>query len=274
MQTGSWIWRFTSAKSCRIMKKRKPLMAGNWKMNLSLKEAEDLLVRIKEARLDLDRVDVLVAPPFTTLQIARDILAGTGILIAAQNMHWEQRGAFTGEISTLMLREAGCSHVILGHSERRTHFFETNEVVSRKAEAALDARLTPIICIGETLQEREEGSTFDIIRTQLDESLRGLLRNEGLPEGVILAYEPVWAIGTGRTATPEQAQEAHLFIRRWLDEAFGSDIGKATRILYGGSVRPDNIKDLMAQPDIDGTLIGGASLKADSFLSIIRFYKD
>jgi len=256
------------------MKKRKPLMAGNWKMNLSLKEAEDLLARIKEARLDLDRVDVLVAPPFTTLQIARDILAGTGILIAAQNMHWEQRGAFTGEISPLMLREAGCSHVILGHSERRTHFFETNEVVSRKAEAALDARLTPIICIGETLQEREEGSTFDIIRTQLDESLRGLLRNEGLPEGVILAYEPVWAIGTGRTATPEQAQEAHLFIRRWLDEAFGSDIGKATRILYGGSVRPDNIKDLMAQPDIDGTLIGGASLKADSFLSIIRFYKD
>jgi triosephosphate isomerase len=255
------------------MKNRKPFMAGNWKMNLSLKEAEDLLARIKEAQIDLDRVDVLVAPPFTTLQLARTILAGTSILIAAQNMHWERDGAFTGEISPLMLREVGCSHVILGHSERRTYFFEANEIVNRKAEAAINAGLTPIICIGETLQEREEGRTFDVIKTQLDESLKNRCRSRSFPEDILLAYEPVWAIGTGRTATPEQAQEVHLFIRRWLDEAFGPDTSKATRILYGGSVKPDNSKELMAQPDIDGTLIGGASLKADSFLSIIRFYE-
>ena len=253
------------------MNDRKPLMAGNWKMNLSLNEAEDLLARIKEARVDLDRVDVLVAPPFTTLQLARDILAGTDILIAAQNMHWEQNGAFTGEISPFMLKEAGCSHVILGHSERRMHFFETNEIVDRKTEAAINAGLTPIICIGETLQEREEARTFDVLKTQLDESLKSRRRMRSFPEGILLAYEPVWAIGTGKTASPEQAQEVHLFIRRWLDEAFGSDTSKATRILYGGSVKPDNSKELMAQPDIDGTLIGGASLKADSFLSIIRF---
>jgi triosephosphate isomerase len=257
-----------------IMRNRKPLMAGNWKMNLSLNEAEDLLAKIREAHVDLDRVDVLVAPPFTTLHLAYKILGGTSILIAGQNMYWEQTGAFTGEISSLMLKETGCSHVILGHSERRTIFFETSEMVNRKVEGALKARLTPIICIGEILQDREEGKTFEVIRRQLDESLRTRCRSGSLPKGVILAYEPVWAIGTGRTASPEQAQEVHLFIRRWLGEAFGSETGETTRILYGGSVRPDNSQELMAQPDIDGTLIGGASLKADSFLSIIRFYED
>jgi triosephosphate isomerase (TIM) len=256
------------------MKTRKPLMAGNWKMNLSLNEAEDLLAAIQETEADLDTVDVLVAPPFTTLQLAYTMLAGTGILLAAQNMHWEQRGAFTGEVSPLMLREAGCSHVILGHSERRAHFFETSEVINRKAEAAIKVGLIPILCIGETLQQREERRTFEVIRTQLDESLKTRCQAGSLPEALILAYEPVWAIGTGKTATPEQAQEVHLFIRRWLDEAFDPDVSKATRILYGGSVQPDNSKELMAQPDIDGTLIGGASLKADSFLSIIRFYMD
>jgi len=256
------------------MKNRKPFMAGNWKMNLSFREAEVLLARIKDAQVDLDRVDVLVAPPFTTLKLAHDILAGTNISIAAQNMHWEQDGAFTGEVSPLMLREAGCSHVILGHSERRTYFFESNETVDRKTEAAINAGLTPIICIGETLQEREEGRAFDVIRTQLDESLRSRCQGRAFPEGMLLAYEPVWAIGTGRTATPGQAQEVHCFIRGWIDEALGLDTSQATRILYGGSVKPDNASELMAQPDIDGTLIGGASLKADSFLSIIRFYED
>lgn len=249
-------------------------MAGNWKMNLSLDEAKDLLDGIKEAQADLDTVDVLVAPPFTTLHLAHTMLGGTGILIGAQNMHWEQGGAFTGEVSPLMVREAGCSHVILGHSERRAHFFETSEVVNRKTETAIDVGLTPILCIGETLQEREEGRAFDVIRTQLDESLRTRCEAGSLPEDLILAYEPVWAIGTGRTATPEQAQEVHLFIRRWLDGAFGANAAKTTRVLYGGSVKPENSKELMAQPDIDGTLIGGASLKADSFLSIIRFYMD
>jgi len=249
-------------------------MAGNWKMNLSLDEATDLLADIKEAQADLDTVAVLVAPPFTTIQLAHTMLAGTGILIAAQNMHWEQKGAFTGEVSPLMLREAGCSHVILGHSERRAHFFESSEVINRKAEAAIKVGLIPILCIGETIQEREEGRAFDVIRTQLDESLRTRCQAGSLPEDLILAYEPVWAIGTGKTAAPEQAQEMHLFIRRWLDKAFGPDTSKTTRILYGGSVKPDNSKELMAQPDIDGALIGGASLKADSFLSIIRFYMD
>ena len=254
------------------MRNRKPLMAANWKMNLSLDETGDLLERVKGAEIDFNRVDVLVAPPFTTLQLANRLLAGTDILLAGQNMHWEAKGAFTGEISPLMLKEAGCSHVILGHSERRTLFFETNEIINRKVDAAIEAGLIPILCIGETLKEREEKKTFDIIRSQLNESLNISCQRRDLPESVVLAYEPVWSIGTGKTATPEQAQEVHLFVRRWLGENFDHDSGQAIRILYGGSVRPDNIKELMTQPDIDGALIGGASLRADSFLSIIRFY--
>jgi triosephosphate isomerase len=256
------------------MEDRKPFMAANWKMNLSLAEAEDLLTSIKQAHLDFNMVDVLVAPPFTILQLAREVLAGTNILIAGQNMHWEKNGAFTGEISPLMLREAGCSHVLLGHSERRTCFFETSEMVNRKVDAAIDAGLIPIICIGETLEEREGKKTFEVIRTQLEESLKTRRQLGNLPESVILAYEPVWAIGTGKTASPAQAQEVHLFIRRCLSEAFGPGTGEAVRILYGGSVKPDNSRELMIQPDIDGTLIGGASLKPDPFLSIVRFYED
>jgi len=258
----------------RAMKNRKPLMAGNWKMNLSLDEARDLLAGIKGATIDFDRVDVLVAPPFTALQLAKELLYGKDIFIAGQNMHWEARGAFTGEISALMLKEAGCTHVILGHSERRTLFFETSEAVDQKVEASIEAGLTPIVCIGETLEEREKEKTFDIIGAQLRESLNSRCQQGKLPEGLILAYEPVWAIGTGKTATPELAQEAHLFIRRWLKDNFGYDTGEAIRILYGGSVMLGNIKELMSQPDIDGGLIGGASLRADSFLSIIGFYED
>jgi len=255
------------------MKNRKPLMAANWKMNLSLDEARDLLERVKRAEIDFDKVDVIVAPPFTTLQLANKLLAGTDILIAGQNMHWEAKGAFTGEISPMMLKEAGCSHVILGHSERRTLFSETSETVNQKVDSAIEAGLIPIVCIGETLKEREEEKAFDIIRSQLNESLKISCQQGNLPESVILAYEPVWAIGTGKTATSEQAQEVHLFVRRWLGENLDHDSGEAIRVLYGGSVKPDNIKELMLQPDIDGALIGGASLKADSFLSIIRFYE-
>jgi len=255
------------------VKNRKPLMAANWKMNLSLDETGDLLERVRGAEVDFTKVDVLVAPAFTTLQLANRLLAGTDILLAGQNMHWEGKGAFTGEISPLMLKEAGCSHVILGHSERRTLFFETNEIINRKVNAAIEAGLIPILCIGETLKERDGKKTFDVIRSQLNESLKTSCQRRDLPESVVLAYEPVWSIGTGKTATPEQAQEVHLFVRRWLGENFDHDSGQAIRILYGGSVRPDNIKELMLQPDIDGALIGGASLRADSFLSIIRFYK-
>ena len=255
------------------MKNRKPLMAANWKMNLSLDEARDLLERVKRAEIDFNKVDVLVAPPFTTLQLANKLLAGADILIAGQNMHWEAKGAFTGEISPMMLKEAGCSHIILGHSERRTLFSETSETVNQKVDSAIEAGLIPIVCIGETLKEREEEKTFDIIRSQLNESLKISCQRGNLPESMILAYEPVWAIGTGKTATSEQAQEVHLFIRRWLGENLDHDSGEAIRVIYGGSVKPDNIRELMLQPDIDGALIGGASLKADSFLSIIRFYE-
>ena len=255
------------------MKNRKPLMAANWKMNLSLDEARDLLNEIRSAKIDFNKVDVLVAPPFTTLQLAHALLTETNILIAGQNMHWESKGAFTGEISPMMLKEVGCSHVILGHSERRALFFETSEIINRKVDSAIEAGLIPIVCIGETLKEREEKKTFDIIKAQLNESLKFFSQKESLPVELILAYEPVWAIGTGKTATSEVAQEVHLFVRRWLRENFDNDTGKAIRILYGGSVRPDNIKELMLMPDIDGALIGGASLNADSFLSIIRFYE-
>ncbi len=255
------------------MKKRKFLMAANWKMNLSLGEARDFFARIKGAKIDFNKVDVLVAPPFTTLQLANELLAGTDILIAGQNMHWERGGAFTGEISALMLKEAGCSHIILGHSERRILFFETNEMINSKVDSAIEAGLIPIVCIGETLKEREGKKTFDIIETQLNKSLKIICQQRGVPKSLILAYEPVWAIGTGKTATPEQAQEVHLFIRKWLRKNFDHDKGESIRILYGGSVKPDNIKELMSQPDIDGALIGGASLKVDSFLPIIRFYE-
>ena len=248
-------------------------MAANWKMNLSLDEARDLLNGIKSATIDFNSVDVLVAPPFTTMQLAQTILKETDIRIAGQNMHWESKGAFTGEISPLMLKEAGCGHVILGHSERRTLFFETSETVNQKVDAAIEAGLIPIVCIGETLKQREDKKTFDIITTQLNESLKTSCKKRNIPQSVIIAYEPVWAIGTGKTATPEMAQEVHLFIRRWLIENFGHTTGETIRILYGGSVKPDNINKLISQPDIDGALIGGASLKVDSFLSIIQFYK-
>ena len=253
------------------MKERKPLMAANWKMNLSLGEAGELINAIKQAHIGFGTVDVLVAPPFTTLPLACDLLAGTSVFVAGQNMHWEKKGAFTGEISPLMLKEIGCSHVILGHSERRALFFETSGLINKKALTAREAGLVPIICIGETLKEREEKRTFAIIETQLRESLESFIKNRNHGENLILAYEPVWAIGTGKTATPAQAQEVHSYIRDWLVKNLDPDMGDDVRILYGGSVKPDNITELMAQPDIDGALIGGASLKADSFLSIVRY---
>jgi len=255
------------------MKDRKPLMAANWKMNLSLGEARELISAIKQAPIDFGTVDVLIAPPFTTLPLACDLLAGTSVFVAGQNMHWEQQGAFTGEVSPLMLKEIGCSHVILGHSERRTLFFETSELINKKALTARQVGLVPILCIGETLEEREAEKTFKIVETQLNDSLASFTRKTSPDQDFVLAYEPVWAIGTGKTATPVQAQEVHKYIRDWLAKNLDPDVGDAVRILYGGSVKPDNISELMAQPDIDGALIGGASLKADSFLSIVRYHE-
>jgi triosephosphate isomerase len=253
------------------MTDRIPLIAGNWKMNLTLMEAASLVKSIRDGIQGLGGVEVLVAPPFTALSTVKGIIGDAKILLAAQNMHWEQSGAYTGEISPLMLLEAGCTHVILGHSERRMHFQETDEMIDLKANAAVQAGLTPVICIGEALQEREADQTFEVLKKQLDGSLKGCIDRKTLPFSTILAYEPVWAIGTGRTATPDQAQEVHHFVREWIAESFSRETADLIRILYGGSVKPDNAKDLMSRPDIDGALVGGASLKADSFIPIIRF---
>ena len=253
------------------MTDRIPLMAGNWKMNLTLLEAASLVKSIREGIQDLDGVEVLVAPPFTALATVKGIIGDAEIRLAAQNMHWEQSGAYTGEISPLMLLEAGCSHVILGHSERRVHFQETDAMIDMKASAAVQLGLTPIICIGETLQEREADQTFEVVKKQLEGSLATFRADKALPSSIILAYEPVWAIGTGRTATPDQAQEVHHFVREWIAESFNRETAHLVRILYGGSVKPENVKDLMSMKDIDGALVGGASLKAESFIPLIKF---
>ena len=254
-----------------IMSDRKPLIAGNWKMNLKLDESSSLIKNIAENIGDLEEVEVLVAPPFTSLSVVKRAIGNTGIFLAAQNMHWKPHGAYTGEISAQMLVEGGCTHIILGHSERRIHFLETSQVIDLKVKAAVSAGLISIICVGETLEEREENRTFEVIKNQLNGSLKTFIDGVTMPYSTILAYEPVWAIGTGRTATPDQAQEVHHFIREWITEHFNADTANLIRILYGGSVKPDNIKILMSMPDIDGALVGGASLKADSFIPIIRF---
>ncbi len=250
---------------------RKPMMAGNWKMNLNEAEARELVRKLAEGVQGYDGADVLVAPPFTLLGAVRGEASGTGIFLSGQNMHWELKGAFTGEVSGRMLQEAGCTHVILGHSERRSLFGETNEVVDLKAKTAAMLGLVPIVCVGESLAEREEGKTTEVIHRQLGGSLRNFVADEKLPVSTILAYEPVWAIGTGKTATPGQAQEVHSFIRSWLADTFNTGTAEQIRILYGGSVKPGNAAELMAEPDIDGALVGGASLTADSFLGIVRF---
>lgn len=253
------------------MFERRPLIAGNWKMNLSIKDAIALIEGIIAGTNDLDGVDVLVAPPFTSLVAIRQAIGNSKIFLAAQNMYFEMSGAYTGEVSGRMLQEAGCTHIILGHSERRALFNETSQAINLKVKAAAVLGLIPIICIGETLEEREAGKTFDVIRQQLDESLRNFKADQLMLPSTILAYEPVWAIGTGKTATQDQAQEVHAFIRKWIEESFNAGTAKQVRILYGGSAKPENIKELMAQQDIDGALVGGASLKTDSFVPMIRF---
>lgn len=253
------------------MTDRIPLIAGNWKMNLNIDQSVALVKAIGEGIKDISGIDVLVAPPFTNLYAVKKAIGDAGVLLAGQNMYWEDAGAFTGEVSPQMLVDDGCSHVILGHSERRSLFKETDEMINSKVSAAFQAGLTPIVCIGETLAERENGWTFDVIRNQLKGSLRFLVEEGRMPASTVLAYEPVWAIGTGKTATPDQAQEVHLFIREWVKETFDRETSDQVRILYGGSVKPDNATALMSCPDIDGALVGGASLKAESFMGIIKF---
>jgi triosephosphate isomerase len=246
------------------------LIVGNWKMYMTTAEAVALVKNLQSLLPGSDRVEVVVCPPFTALATVARALEGSRILLGAQNMHWEKEGAYTGEVSPVMLTDLGCRYVILGHSERRQYFGETDLHVRRKIRAALEQHITPILCIGETLGEREGGRTLQIVEGQLREGLSGIPALGG--HEIALAYEPVWAIGTGHTASPEQAAEVHRVIRACLTELWGES-ARTIRILYGGSVKPDNIDALMAKAEIDGALVGGASLKADSFSRIVRFEK-
>jgi triosephosphate isomerase len=248
---------------------RVPVLAGNWKMHGTRHEAIALARGLAETIGHVAGRDVVIAPPFTALEAVAAAIAGTDIRLAAQNVHWAPKGAFTGEISAAMLREAGCTHVIIGHSERRQYFAETDETVHERLGAALAASLTPIVCVGETLAEREGDATAAVIDRQIEAAFRGLAA-EALAR-CIVAYEPVWAIGTGRTATPAQAQEVHAAIRAQLAGLGGRGVADGMRILYGGSVKSDNIDVLMGQPDVDGALVGGASLDVAAFTRIVQF---
>ncbi|HPL96967.1 MAG TPA: triose-phosphate isomerase [Smithellaceae bacterium] len=245
---------------------RKWIVAGNWKMNNSIAESVRLATEIKQGVSGLTNGQVVVAPPFTALQSVNDVLRGSAVALAAQNMYFENKGAYTGEVSPLMLRDAGCSYVLVGHSERRKYFLESDELVNAKALSALAAGLRPIICVGETEAERNKGVTESVVGRQVRAALAGVAV-EKLPE-IVIAYEPVWAIGTGKVATPEQAEDVHDFIRRLMMEIYGC-MAEDVRILYGGSVTKDNIAELIAMKDIDGALVGGASLQAAGFLGII-----
>jgi triosephosphate isomerase (TIM) len=250
---------------------RRPLIAGNWKMNLDIGNAVRLVQSICADLNGVPDRDVLVAPPFTSLPAVREAAEGRKIFLAGQNMHWEMKGAFTGEISGRMLQQVGCTHVILGHSERRTLFGETSEIVDLKVKSAVLLGLIPIVCIGESLEDRERERTFSVIEEQLNASLLNFRADQLMPVSTILAYEPIWAIGTGKTATPGQAQEVHAFVRNWVEKTFDAVAAKEVRILYGGSVKPTNISEIMSMPDIDGVLVGGASLDADQFINIIHY---
>ena len=247
---------------------RRKFVCGNWKMYKTASETAEVLGEIKAGwRDDFGTVDVAICPPFTSISIARDALAETAIKYGAQNCYYVLEGAFTGEISPLMLRTEGCDYVILGHSERRTIFCETDDLIAKKTRAVIDQGMTAIVCIGESAQERETDETIGVIERQIRDSLSTI--EPGDLDRLVIAYEPIWAIGTGKTATPAQAEEAHAFIRREMVERFGST-AEDVRILYGGSVKPDNAREIFQQPNIDGGLIGGASLKAESFLAIVE----
>ncbi|MFH1354647.1 MAG: triose-phosphate isomerase [Candidatus Omnitrophota bacterium] len=249
---------------------RKTIIAGNWKMYKNIAEAIELANGLKRAlyKIENQNVDVVLCPAFTALSEVQETLGDSVIQLGAQDVFWEDEGAFTGELSSRMLKDAGCNFVIIGHSERRKYFCETNETVNKKIKAALDSGLTPIVCVGETLEEREANKTFDVLEDHVRNGLKNISLENVLK--LVLAYEPVWAIGTGKTATPQQAQEVHKFIRDLLSKLYNKESAQSLRIQYGGSVKPENISDLIKQPDIDGALVGGASLKIDSFAEIVR----
>jgi len=245
---------------------RKIIVAGNWKMNKTSSEAVEIISKLNELIADVKGVDVIIGPPFTALSDVKRV-AGK-VKIAAQNMHWEEKGAFTGEISPIMLTDLGIDYVILGHSERRAYFGETNEIINKKIKSALIHGLNPILCVGEKLEDRENGNTENVVEDHVKGGLEGISKTE--MTRIVIAYEPVWAIGTGKTATPEQAEEVHAFIRKLLTEMYDAEIARNTPILYGGSVKPTNSKALFSKKNIDGGLVGGASLKADDFSIIVK----
>jgi triosephosphate isomerase len=249
---------------------RTPIVAGNWKMNAGGRASAEALANAVVRGVEAVRgVEVVLAPPYPALAFVAEIVRGTNVALAAQNVHFEAAGAYTGEVAPSMLADVGCAYCIVGHSERRQLFGETDENVNRRAKALLSARIRPILCVGETLAEREGGVTFRVLETQMRGAFAGLTESD--LANVVVAYEPVWAIGTGRNASPEQAQEAHAFLRGWLSKDYGAEAAAGVRIQYGGSVKPSNVDELMAEADIDGALVGGASLDAESFVRIVRF---
>ncbi len=248
---------------------RRPLIAANWKMHMTLDEASKLTQSVVEGCRDIRDADIVLAPPFTALAKVRKEVRESSIRLGAQDLYWEEKGAFTGEVSPVMLKDAGCDYVIVAHSERRQLFGETDKSANRKVLAALTHELIPILCVGETDAERDRGVTYVVVDRQVKEALKDVAETQ--LETIVVAYEPIWAIGTGRTATPAQAEEVHQSIRGQLAKLFSADAADQVRILYGGSVKPDNVDDLMAEADIDGALVGGASLKADSFNRICGF---
>ena len=248
--------------------KRKPLIVANWKMNKTVPECVDFVQEFVQFLEEGPDVDVVLSPSFTALVSAAKALEGSGVGLAAQNMHWEDSGAFTGEISPIQLRDIGCRYVIIGHSERRQYFGESDGEISRKVGASLQEGIVPILCVGETLGERDYGKTFEVIERQLHGGTEGAVLETGTE--LVVAYEPVWAIGTGKTAFPQEAQEVHHFIRGLLTNLFGAEVSASVRTLYGGSVKPENMASLMEMVDIDGALVGGASLAPESFANIIK----
>lgn len=254
----------------------KPFLAGNWKMHKTIPEAVEMVKALKEESPQLTDAELVVIPPYTMLSEVKKVIEGSTIQLGAQNIFWEEKGAFTGEVSPPMLKDAGCQYVTIGHSERRQYFGETNETVNKKIKAALAHELTPIMCIGESLKEREKGNTMDKVETQVNSGLEGLGKDE--ISRIVIAYEPIWAIGTGETATPSQAEEVHSFIRKKLTEKYGNEIASYAIILYGGSVKPANTYSILKENNINGALVGGASLEADSFIQItkeaIKAYKE
>ena len=267
----SWRVKFyPESQRLRINNVRKTIIAGNWKMYKTIPEAIELANGLKREFFKLDSlaIDIVLCPPYTALSEVFEVISESNIQLGAQDVYWQEEGAYTGEVSCKMLLDAGCRYVIIGHSERRQYFHETNETVNKKIKAALSAGLTPIVCVGETLDEREKSLTDKVLEDHVTNGLKDFSAEDALK--LVIAYEPVWAIGTGKTATPVQAEEAQKYIRGLLKKLYNKEVAETIRIQYGGSVKPENISELMKQPDVDGALVGGASLSVDSFSTIVK----